>query len=205
MLVQRSAKLPNGDGVLVLQAVDYSDQRLLHTMMMELTMVFRRRALSLRPVHRIKHIVENQLALGVDTQNVVDIIKAVDAPVIANRTEVETASTVHGIFLNVQAAATSTAAIANVYMAVVKNPGGNLTFSKVNVMGSDDNKKYVIHQEMIMTEKNTTAIPRTLFKGVIAIPRGYKRFGINDQLQILLYSPGVTYEICFEAIYKEFR
>ncbi len=73
---------------------------------------------------------ENQLALGVDTQNVVDIIKAVDAPVIANRTEVETASTVHGIFLNVQAAATSTAAIANVYMAVVKNPGGNLTFFK---------------------------------------------------------------------------
>ncbi len=169
------------------------------------TMSFRKRALSLRPVHRIKHMVENQQALAIDTQTSVDIIKAVDAPVIANRTEVETASTVHGIFLNVQVAATSTASIANVYMAVIKNPGGNLSFSKLNVLGSDDNKKYVIHQEMIMTEKNTTAIPRTLFKGVIAIPRGYKRFGINDTLQLLMFSPGVTYEVCFEAIYKEFR
>ncbi len=169
------------------------------------TMSFRKRALSLRPVHRIKHMVENQQALAIDTQTSVDIIKAVDAPIIANRPEVETASTVHGIFLNVQVAATSTASIANVYMAVVKNPGGNLAFSKINVLGSDDNKKYVIHQEMIMTEKNTTAIPRTLFKGVIAIPRGYKRFGINDTLQLLMFSPGVTYEVCFEAIYKEFR
>ncbi len=168
-------------------------------------MSFRRRALSLRPVHRIKHMVENQQALVIDTQTSVELIKAVDAPVIANRTEVETASTVHGIFLNVQVAATSTASIANVYMAVVKNPGGNLTFSKLNVLGSDDNKKYVIHQEMIMTEKNTTAIPRTLFKGVIAIPRGYKRFGINDTLQLLMYSPGVSYEACAECIYKEFR
>ncbi len=168
-------------------------------------MPFHRRQLSLRPVHRIKHIVENQQALGLGVQTVTTIIKAVDAPTIANREQVETASTVHGIFLNVQVAATSTASIANVYMAVVKNPGGNLSFTNANVLGSDDNKKYVIHQEMIMTEKNTTAIPRTLFKGVIAIPRGYKRFGINDELEILLFSPGVNYEVCFEAIYKEFR
>ncbi len=150
-------------------------------------------------------MVENQQALAVDTQTSLTLIKAVDAPTIANREQVETASTVHGIFLNVQVAATSTASIANVYMGIVKNPGGNLTFSNLNVMGSDDNKKYVIHQEMIMTEKNTTAIPRTLFKGVIAIPRGYKRFGINDKLQLLMYSPGTTYEACAECIYKEFR
>ncbi len=169
------------------------------------TMPFRRFNRSIRPVHRIKHMVENQFALGVATQQVTQLVKAVDAPVIANRTEVETASTVNGIFLNVQCAATSTAAIANIYMAVVKNPGGNLTFGNVNILGSDDNKKYVIHQEMIMTEKNTTAIPRTLFKGVIALPRGYRRMGINDELQLLTFSPGVTYEVCSEAIYKEFR
>ncbi len=150
-------------------------------------------------------MVERQEAVTVDTNLILDLIKAIDAPTIANREEVETASTVNGIFLNVQCAATSTASIANIYLAVVKNPGGNLTFSKLNVLGSDDNKKYVIHQEMIMTEKNTTAFPRTLFKGVIRIPRGYKRFGINDQLQAILYAPGVTYEICVECIYKEYR
>lgn len=168
-------------------------------------MVFRRSNLSIRPVHRIKHMVEIQGGLVAGTQSSTTIVKAVDAPTIANRDQVETASTVNGIFLNVQVAASGAGALANVYLAVVKNPGGNLSFTNANILGSDDNKKYVIHQEMLMTEKSVTAIARTLFKGVIVIPRGYRRFGINDELQILLFSPGVTFDFCFEAIYKEFR
>ncbi len=159
----------------------------------------------LRPVHSIKHVVDKQGGLTVDSQQIEDLVEAVDAPTVGNIDQVETGSTVHSIFLNVQVAATSTAALANVYMAIWKNPGGNITLVKSNVIGSSDSKKFVIHQEMLMTEKNTTAIPRTLFKGVISIPRGYKRFGINDKLQIALLSPGTTYDFCFQCIYKEFR
>ena len=62
-------------------------------------------------------------------------------------------------------------------MLVFKNPGGNLTVPANNTVGSNDNKKYVIHQEMVMLEQSISGNPRTLFNGVIRIPRGYQRNG----------------------------
>ncbi len=160
----------------------------------------------LRPINSIKHIVDKQLALGVDTKSDEILVNAQDSPLVeTTSSDITVGSTVNSIFLNVQCSATSTAAIANVYMYVMKNPGNNLTEVNGNVVGVSDIRKFVIHQEMIMTEKNTTAIPRTLFKGVIKIPRGYRRFGVKDRLVLSLYSPGVTYEICFQCIYKEFK
>ncbi len=165
-------------------------------------MVFRR---SIRPVNSIKHIVDKQGALGVATQVIETLAVAKELPAVAAAADVELRSTINGIFLNVQVAGTSTAALSNVYMALVKNPGNNLTFPNANVLGVADEKRFVIHQEMIMTEKNSTAIPRTLFKGVLKIPRGYRRFGIKDQLQLLLFAPGTTYEYCIQCIYKNYQ
>ncbi len=159
----------------------------------------------LRPVQSLKHIVDIQGGLLVGTTDATSLIKSVDAPVLANPNEVQTGSTVGSIFLNVQVASTSTAALANVYMAVWKEPGGNLALINPANVGVSDDKRFVIHQEMTMSEKNSTAIPRTLFKGVIKIPRGYKRFGYNDILQLTLRSPGVTMDFCVQCIYKEFR
>ncbi len=159
----------------------------------------------LRPVNSIKHVVDRQGGLPIDTKTDEDVIVAKDSPSLAAVTEVTVGSTVNAIFLNIQVAATSTAALANVYMYVMKNPGGNLTTVKANVVGAADIKKFVLHQEMIMTEKNTTAIPRTLFKGVIRIPPRLKRFGTNDKLVISFLSPGVTFDYCVQCIYKEFR
>ncbi len=142
------------------------------------------------------------------TQTVVNIVDALDAPVLANTDEVETGSRVNALFLNVVVAATGTAALANVYMMLYKNPGNNIAVAQVpnaNTVGSSDFKKQVFHQEMNMTEKNTTAIPRTLFKGVIRIPKLYRRQAINDKIIIALFSPGVNFDFCFECIYKEYR
>ncbi len=159
----------------------------------------------LRPVQSIKHVVDQQggLVAGTKSQNI--LIEAEDAPTLADVNSVENGSTVSSIFLNLQVAATGTAALANVYMYVFKNPGNNITMPDPNVVGASETKKQIIHQEMIMTEKNTTAIPRTLFKGVIRIPRNYKRFGYKDTLQLVLLAPGVTFDFCFQCIYKEFR
>ncbi len=159
----------------------------------------------MRPVQSLKHIVDKQGGLLVNTAIQEGLVTAKDAPVLAGAPEVQTGATVGSIFLNVQVSATSTAALANVYMAVWKDPGGNIALIDPQTVGTSDDKRFVIHQEMIMTEKNTTAIPRTLFKGVIKIPRGYKRFGYNDILQLSLKSPGVTMDYCVQCIYKEFR
>ncbi len=159
----------------------------------------------LRPVNSLKHIVDNQGGLIAGTRQNVVLIKAVDSPVLANVNEVETASVVNSIYLRVEVYATSTAALANCYMYVLKNPGNNLVSVNGNVVGSSDIKKFVIHQDMIMLEKNTTGLPRVLFKGVVRLPRGYRRFGTQDELSLILFSPGVTVDFCQQCIYKEYR
>ncbi len=169
-------------------------------------MVFRNRfRSSIRPVNRIKHVVDQQGGLIIGTQVVANLINTVDNPAIANTIENETGSTVNGIYLKVEVNSTTSAALANCYMAVAKNPGNNLTFPNANVIGANDNKKYVIHQEMIMFQQVSGSNPRTLFNGVIAIPRGYRRNGPQDRLVLLLFSPGVTVNFCFQCHYKEFR
>ncbi len=170
---------------------------------------FRSRNL-LRPVNRIKHVVDKQAATAIGADNSTNLILASDTPVLANAEEVQTGATVNGIFLVVEAYATTGAALSNFYLYVAKNPGGNLALPNPNVVGISDNKRYVIHQEMVMLQREPSADslggnPRTVFKGVIAIPRGYRRFAPNDTLVLVVRTPGVTSDFCVQCHYKEFR
>ncbi len=161
-----------------------------------------------RPINSIKHIVDNQGGLVAGTNTQVTLIDAVDAPVLATANQVITGSRVNAIFLNVQVSATQTSALANVYFYLAKNAGSNIvgtSFPDGNVTGVSDFKKLIFHTEMIMTEKNTTAIPRTIFKGILMIPKHMRRMGHDDIIQINLFSPGVTFEYCVQCIYKEYR
>ncbi len=93
-------------------------------------------------------------------------------------------------------------------MIIFGNAGGQIadgTFPNGNIVGLSDLRKNVFHQEMIMTEKNTTAFPRTLFRGVLKIPRKFQRIGSNDKISIGLFAPGTNYDFCFQCIYKEIR
>lgn len=170
-------------------------------------MVFRRRSRGnfLRPVNRIKHVIDNQQGIVLGAQPVVTLIQASDTPDLATTNEVETGATVNGIYLNIEAYATTAGALANIYIMVFKNPGGNLTLPFANAVGASDNKRYSIHQEMKMVEQSVNGNPRTIFNGVIAIPKGYRRFGPNDTLVVAYHSPGVNMSVCTQCHYKEFR
>ncbi len=176
--------------------------------MIHLVMVFRRRfsqRQSLRPVNRIKHVVDKQAGVALGVDNVTNLIFAVDAPIKANREEVQTGCTVNGIYLKVEINATTSAALSNAYMLIFKNPGGSLTSPVPNLVGGNDNKRYVIHQEMVMLQQVDNSNPRTLFNGVVAIPRGYRRMGPDDRLELHVFSPGVILNLCLQCHYKEFR
>ncbi len=166
---------------------------------------FRRNNLRLRPVNRIKHVLDQQLGLSAASQSDQVLIETSDTPDLANNNEVETGSTVNGIYLNVEAYATSAGALANIYITIFKNPGTNLTPPAANAVGISDNKRYVIHQEMKMMEQSVNGNPRTIFNGVIVIPRGYRRFGPNDQLNMSILAPGVSAFVCYQEHFKEFR
>ncbi len=174
--------------------------------LLEMVARFRNRGNALRPVHRIKHVLDFQYATALNTPVTNTLVLASDTPDLATTSEVETGSTVNGIYLKVEVVNTGvTGVLANCYMIVFKNPGGNLTFPNGNAVGVNDNKKYVIHQEMVMFQMVDNSNPRTLFNGVIVIPRGYRRFGPNDSLAVQTFSPGVEHNACIQCHYKEFR
>ncbi len=160
---------------------------------------------ALRPVNRIKHVIDQQLGLVLNVPQSFSIIAADDAPVIGNTTEVQTGSTINGIYLNCEGYATTAGALANIYMNIAKNPGNQVAFPNPNVIGASVTKKFVIHQEMKMLEQSVNGNPRTIFNGVIAIPRHMRRFAPNDLLQLTLFAPGVNCSVCFQCHYKEFR
>ncbi len=168
-------------------------------------MVPRFRSMALRPIHRIKHVVDTQRGMTVGTVENVILIKTVDAPVLANVEEVETGSKVNGIYIKVEAVATSSAVLPNFYMIIGKNPGNNLTLPVPNAVGANDNKRFVFHQEMVMFQKQSGSNPRTVFNEVVVIPRGFRRMGPNDEIEMRFLSPGVTVDLCVQAHYKEFR
>ncbi len=169
-------------------------------------MAFRRRFRSaLHPVNRIKHVIDTQAGTTAGANLDIFLAVAKDDPALATVTDVHTGCTINGIYIHLETNATSSAALSNAYMYVFKNPGGNLTPPSVNAVGSSDNKRFVIHQEMVMLQQQTNSNPRTVFNGVVVIPRGYRRFAPNDTLLVRVNSPGTNNNWCLQAHYKEFR
>ncbi len=164
---------------------------------------------ALRPVHRIKHVVDSEGGTTGGTVSVIDLIDTVDAPVLANVNQCETGSKVNGFYLRVEVLHSSGVGRSNMYMMIYKNVGNNMTSARPipDAVGLDDMKRYVIHQEMIMMNGDAgSGQPRVLFNGVIKIPRGYIRNGPNDKLQCVLLTKGsVDADFCLQCHYKEFR
>ncbi len=169
------------------------------------------RGLGLRPVNSIKHIVDLASSAVTSVVTVLPVIDASDTPTLGNPESVAVGSTVNAIFLRVEVLAQGAfVTVPRIYMTVQKNPGNNLTTTNPNSVGTSDNKKHVIHQEMIMVGDSTESrIPRTMFLGVIRIPPRLKRFGHDDRLQISFqHDAGETSavtNVCVQVIYKEFR
>ncbi len=163
------------------------------------------RGMSLRPVHRIKHVIDVQGGLVAGTQVRNTIIETVDAPTLTNTNEVETGSKVNGIYLHVEAYAIGDLALSNVYMGVFKNPADQLSPPSVNQVGKSPLKKYFVHQSMVIVQELTAGNPRVLFDGVIKFPKGYIRNGPADKWEVILLAPGVNMSFCFQCHYKEFR
>ncbi len=167
------------------------------------------RGMALRPIHRVKHVIDTSAGnLTANTNVNVILVKGINSPdAITNTNEVAVGSTVNGIYLRVEVSCDTdvTTEIPNVYMSVNKNPGGALSAIVPNTVGTSVNKRFVIHQEMLMMDGHVGGNPRVLFNGVIKIPKGYKRFADTDTLQLRILAPTVALNYCVQCHYKEFR
>ena len=173
-------------------------------------MVFRRGS-SIRPVRSLKHIVDIPTSTVLAVASTAIVAQSVASPTLVNTNQVNEGCTINAIYLRVEAiSTTSFTQVPRIYMAVFKSPGNDLTNPNPNGTGSSDVKRFVLHQEMVMLSgvPATSEFPRTLFNGVVKIPRSLRRFGYNDRLLVILQNgAGETTGIanaCIQAIYKEF-
>ncbi len=168
------------------------------------------RAIALRPVNSIKHVIDTATSAVTSVISTVPIIEAVDAPTKNGTTQVHRGSSVKALYLRIEVLATAGfTTVPRIYMTVQKNPGGNLAEVPPNAVGPNDDKKFVLHQEMIMVAGTTDVqIPRTMFQGVVRIPPRYNKFSERDELNVNFQhdageTTGIT-NVCVQCIYKEF-
>ncbi len=170
---------------------------------------YRSRGMALRPVNRIKHVIDQSATIAAAAAGTFTLALATDTPTLGAITSVETGSKINGFYIRFEVAsneAIDLGAIPNFYFYVWKNTGGNLTAPAANSVGANDNKRFVIHQEMTMIEnKGQGSNARTVFNGVVVIPKGYRRMGPNDTWQCITVCPALDTAQCIQAHYKEFR
>ncbi len=168
---------------------------------------YRSRGMALRPVNRIKHVVDSAATLDKTVALPIALADASDTPTIGVTSSVQTGSKINGFYIKVEVATktTVTNAISNCYFALWKNPASNMTAPAINAVGTSDVKRFFIHQEMVMLNNATAGNPRILFNGVIAVPKGMRRMGPDDQWTVQILSPAVDIVVCLQCHYKEFR
>ncbi len=168
---------------------------------------------AIRPVISTKNVVDLSGVVPAVTNTIfTQLIEAEDNASLADTDSVERGSRVNGIFLSVFAISEG-GELANevplIDWYVIKNPGGNFTtfsatgFPTPGITGSHDNKRFIIHEEKGLSgggELSLAGIPM-VFKGVLAIPRGYRKFNANDRLEIAVRS-NFAIKLCVKAIYK---
>ncbi len=170
---------------------------------------FRNRGMALRPINRIKHVVDSSATVAAAATGFTVIADATDTPTLGATASVETGSKINGFYIRHEVAsneAIDAGAIPNYYFFLAKNPGNNITLPAGNAVGSNDNKRFVIHQEMTMIEnKGQGSNARTVFNGVIVVPKGMRRMGPDDQWIIVTLCPALDTAQCTQVHYKEFR
>ncbi len=169
---------------------------------------------ALRPVISTKNVVEISGILAAGTNTVsLNLALAVDSATLAASNSVERGSKINGFFLSVFYIAEG-GEVANevplVDWYVIKDPGNNMgtTFDATHLptpgaSGVHDNKRFIFHTEKGLTgggDASLAGIPM-VFKGVIAVPRGYRKFNANDAISFCARANFAT-KFCIQCIYK---
>ncbi len=156
---------------------------------------------------------ETSSVLAATTDTVaLTIVNTVDSATLAVNNSVERGSSINGIFLSCFWIAEG-GEIANevplVDWYIFKNNGNNFAgFDATNLptpgqTGIHDNKRFILHTEKGLTgggDVSLAGIPM-VFKGVIVLPRSFRKMNANDRL-ILVARANFNTKFCIQAIYK---
>lgn len=168
---------------------------------------------NLHPVIATKNVNETSGILAASTDTVLlNLTSTVNSATLAATNSVERGSSVNGFFLSLFFY-TEGGEVANevplVDWYLIKNPGGNFSaFSATELptpgaQGSHDNKRYIFHTEKGLSgggDASLAGVPM-VFKGVIGIPKGFRKHNANDQISLIARANFAT-KFCVQTIYR---
>ncbi len=158
----------------------------------------------MRPmVHTEKHYVQKSLfAVAAGAINQTIIAQAVAAaPTSANH--VREGATISAVYVEMWLTSDDTAA-GSVIVTLEKLPGsaGAMTTTEAAALAAYDNKKNVLHTQMGLLGPNVQ-VPIAVIKGWFKIPKGKRRFDLEDGLMLNIFGQSNGVSGCGFFTYKE--
>ncbi len=166
-----------------------------------------RRMAAIRPVNRIKHVVDTEGGLT-NTAAIIPLATAVVVrSAVFNPAEVVIGETVNGIFITFFIIGSTGAPVngsQSWYIAKSRSGQSSSTdFPNPHLVGQSDVRNQVFHQEKgLVGSGDGTAMA---FKGVIAIPKGMRRMREGDEIFLKAINNGTdSAEFCVQAHYNSY-
>ncbi len=138
------------------------------------------------------------------TQDVTELIIAKDAPVTANRNEVQRGCIIKAVYFIIDVCGLGGTGVLNIAdFFIMKNPGSNLTEPAAATIGSSNEKKFVFKTWRAMIMRNQDGNVPFHWEGWLKIPKRYQRFGTDDTLTFsIVCTSAVTGHFSLLALYK---
>ncbi len=163
------------------------------------------RGSALRPINSIKNVRYLESSIGT-TKVDLTLINAVDSAGIAASADVERGCTINQVYISLDIcglAATGVLQSTTVYL--IKNPGANLTTPTPRTEGTSNEKKFIFKTWNYMTMRNQDGNPPYHWEGWVKIPKGYRRFGTADLLQMVAACTTAAGHLSVMALYKWYK
>ncbi len=158
----------------------------------------------MRPtVNTEKHVVEFVASLTA-TNTVQDLAVAVTAPSNTVSTDCHRGGHIKTIWISIDVCGLAASGVLQrTSMYLIKNVGNNLTPPGVFVVGTSNEKRFVIKQWTAMTMRNQDGNNPYHWEGWIKVPKVYHRMATDDKWQIVWAGNTSTGHGVLQCIYKE--
>ncbi len=171
---------------------------------------------NLHPINSVKHVVDSSTIVAATTNTILTrAVAGVNTYQLSDANGVPTGSKVNGLYISLFIYSEGGEVANEVPLAdwyIIRNPGTTFgtTFDATNLptpgaTGTHINKKFIFHEEKGLAgggDASLTGVPM-VFKGVIAIPRGMRRIGEQDEFLICIRTNFAS-KVCVKIIYKHY-
>ncbi len=175
-----------------------------------MVMPYRRRMSSMRPIRRIKHVVDSSGVLTVTVSSTILASTVVTRTTPFSPVENEVGETINGMYISFYAIGSTGAPIDGpIDWFIAKARAGQTIGAGGEFPDPGDTGQSALRNQIFHEEKGLSGSgdgTPMVFKGVIAIPQGMRRMRESDRIFIQAKATGAdTLNFCIKSIYKSYN